>query len=271
MNRAEVDEHLSQMATSWSDLLRAHRGTDAAAAEARGAILERYRTPIYRYLIAAARDREQADDLFQDFAVKLLRGDFHRADPTRGRFRDFLKTALYRMVVDARSRRRSVPMPDGIPEPVDDAPPPDDDRSFLEIWRAELFHRVWEELRHREEATGQPVHTVLRFRTDHPELRSAVVAERLAATLGRPVSAEWVRKWLHRGRKEFADRLVADVARSIGGDPSPDELEAELGALELLDACRDAVGAYRRSRGGHRAGTSGEPRSPLGDNPKNII
>ena len=40
------------------------------------------------------RDEQLAEELFQEFALRMLRGDFRRAEPLRGRFRDYLKTVI---------------------------------------------------------------------------------------------------------------------------------------------------------------------------------
>jgi DNA-directed RNA polymerase specialized sigma24 family protein len=50
------------------------------------------------------RDPEVADDLAQEFALRFLRGDFQRADPERGRCRDYLKRALINLVHDYLSQ-----------------------------------------------------------------------------------------------------------------------------------------------------------------------
>jgi hypothetical protein len=106
------------------------------------------------------------------------------------------------------------------------------------------MQRTWAALKGRESLGGQPLHTVLRLRTDHPNLNSREIAERLSQSLGRPLSPEWARKWVHHARLAFAELLVEDVAGSLA-DPSPDALEDELGELGLLDHCRAAVQGYR--------------------------
>jgi RNA polymerase sigma-70 factor (ECF subfamily) len=127
-------------------------------------------------------------------------------------------------------------------------PPPAEDEAFQKIWREELFHRAWQALREQEEGTDQPVYTVLRFRTKHPDLRSAEAAEQLTQQLGRPISPEWVRKWLQRARREFARCLVDDVARTLA-EPTPDLLEEELLELGVRDQCREALADRRQSWG----------------------
>ena len=63
------------------------------------------------YLGRALGDPEAADEVFQEFALRLLRGDLRRADPERGRFRDLVKTAVFHLIVDHRRRQQARPRP----------------------------------------------------------------------------------------------------------------------------------------------------------------
>jgi RNA polymerase sigma-70 factor (ECF subfamily) len=247
MNRDELDRHLSQMSTAWTHLRRAHDGPEGDVAAARGEVLQHYGPSIYRYLLGATRDRDAADELYQELALRVLRGDFRHADPNRGRFRDYLKTSLFHLVSQWRRGNHSLSLPVDVPEPTKEPPAPVEDDDFLRIWREELMQRTWTALKERESLSGQPLYTVLRFRTDHPELNSQGTAEVLSQHFGRRLSAEWVRKWLHHARQVFADLLVEDVARSLS-DPSPEALEEELGDLRLLDHCRETIKTYRQRR-----------------------
>src|SRR5689334_15571752 len=106
MERRNPDQRLSRISTLWSAMAQAHQGPADEAAAAQRLLLERYAGAAYRYLLAAAGDA--ADDLFQEFALRFLRGDFRRADPRRGRFRDYLKAALIHLAHDhgrAQARR----------------------------------------------------------------------------------------------------------------------------------------------------------------------
>jgi hypothetical protein len=66
------------------------------------------------------------------------------------------------------------------------------------------------------------------------------MAEHFSATLGKPVTAGWVRQTLYLARDQFAEILMAEVAASLK-DPSRDQLERELGELGLLKYCRPAL------------------------------
>src|SRR5207244_615735 len=143
------DQHLSQISTRWTVLFAAHAAPTEAAGAARQRLFERYSRAIYRYLLAAVRDPDAADELLQEFALRLVRGDFKRAHPERGRFRDFLKTALYHLIVDHHrdAQRRPTPLTADTPEPADDGgPAAGADEEFMTLWRAELMKRAWEGL-----------------------------------------------------------------------------------------------------------------------------
>ena len=94
MEPPQADERLSRIATLWTLLERAHDGAadEDDAARARRTLLQRYSGAAYRYLLGAIRDEDAAADLFQDFALRVLRGDFHGANRSKGRFRSYLKT-----------------------------------------------------------------------------------------------------------------------------------------------------------------------------------
>jgi RNA polymerase sigma-70 factor (ECF subfamily) len=249
MDDNDVNQRLSRITTHWSMLLQAHQGQIEDVSAAQHLLLQRYGGAVYRYLLGMLRDPDAAEDLAQEFALRFLRGDFRRADPQRGRFRDFLKMALRHLVVDYHRRQQARPQP----LPVTSlalanaaANEADFDRQFLVSWRKELLNHAWEALARIEQETGQPFHTVLRFRAEHPDLRSAQMAEQLAVQQGKAVTAEWVRKILERARGKFADCLLDDVAHSLD-HPSTDQLEEELLDLGLLDYCRPAL--QRRRRG----------------------
>jgi RNA polymerase sigma-70 factor (ECF subfamily) len=230
-------EHLSRISTLWTMMWQAHAGTAEGAASAQHALLERYGGAVYRYLLGALHDPDVAAELTQEFAVRFLRGDFRRADPECGRFRDYLKTALSHLVTDHHRARQHRPRPldPDMPEPASPEPP-DDEALFLASWRAELLDRTWEALA----AVHPTQHAVLLIRVGEPELPSPQIAERVRVRLGRPLTAGAVRKALQRAHAQYAELLVDEVSRSIGA-PAPAELEAELRTLDLLRYCRSAV------------------------------
>ena len=247
MDEVELESHLSRIETHWTAVVHAHRGAAGEAGEARAALLERYGGAVRRYLLASLHESDAADDLAQEFALRFLRGDFKNADPGRGRFRDFLKRAVYHLMMDHHRRRRANPMflGDGAPDVAAedcgaDAWDQQIDRQFLESWREQLMSHAWTALEKVQERTGQPFADVLRLRVACPDLRSPQLAEQLSDRLGRPVNAGWVRLILHRARDMFVESLLGHVEESLGVH-SPERLEEELLELGLLEYCRSAL------------------------------
>jgi RNA polymerase sigma-70 factor (ECF subfamily) len=242
MDSPDSPDRLSQIKTHWSAVFQAHQKQGDEAGLALRQLVLRYYGAVYRYLLAMLRDPNAARDLTQEFAVAFLRGDFKRADPDRGRFRDYLKKSVRCLVLNYWARtnrvgevlRRLTDDAKATPE-VGQAPPAD--QGFIDGWREELLARTWEDLERMERETGAPHFSVLRLKTQHPELRSARLAEVLALTLGNVLTAEGVRQAVHRARESFARLLVEEVARSLP-DPTPEALEQELIDLGLLVYCQ---------------------------------
>lgn len=242
MSETDLNQRLSRISTQWSLLTQAHQGSSDLVSAAQQALMQRYCGAVYRYLLGIVRDADTADELAQEFALRFLEGDFHRVNPEKGRFRDFLKMSLRHLVIDHHRRKQRTPqaLPEGGYEPADTSEPADLDGQFAESWRVELLNRAWEALKRIEHETGQPYHAVLRYRADHPEVRSGEMAEKLGTTLGRDLTANGVRQLLHRAREKFADFLLDDVAQSLE-DASRERLEEELVDLNLLEYCRPAL------------------------------
>jgi RNA polymerase sigma-70 factor (ECF subfamily) len=248
MDTDSPGETLSRISSLWTVICRAHGDLPAAAKAARRELLERYRRAVHRYLLGALRDPHAADELSQEFAVGFLEGAYHGADRQRGRFRDFVKGVLGHLL--AAHFRRQAKKPQALPangwEPVAAPEDPIDlDQPFLDSWRDELLDRAWKSLEQVQSQTGQPFYTVLRFRAEHLDLRSAQMAEQLASKLGKEVTAAWVRQTLHRARDKFADFLLGEVAGTLQS-PSADELEQELIELGILTYCQPALDRFRR-------------------------
>jgi RNA polymerase sigma factor (sigma-70 family) len=247
MEPSSAHLRLSRIETLWTVVCQAHADT-AAAGAAQEQLLRRYDQAVRRYLLGALRDADAADDLAQEFALRFVRGDLHRADPGRGRFRDYVKGVLFHLISHHhRRKRRAIGL---IPEDVDPAAPdssPQEDSAFLESWRTELLDRAWKALAAHDKESGRPFHAVLRLRVDRPALRSTELAEELRRQMGRPVTAAWVRQNLHRAREKFADLLVLDVLQTLH-NPTVDRLEEELVEIGLLEYCRPAVDRLRIDR-----------------------
>jgi DNA-directed RNA polymerase specialized sigma24 family protein len=250
MNDANLQQRLSQISTAWTLIAHAQGGPADADTAAQAALVGRYQAAVYRYLLGALRDPDAADELFQEFALRLVRGDFRRADASRGRFRDFVKTALINLVINYQKKQaRQRPLGPAAPEPATGPQERfDSDEKFLADWRKALLDRAWETLAAGQSPNGPPFYAVLRYRSEHPELSGAELTEQLTALLkpATPFTDAGLRKILQRARDQFTDLLVDEVARSLG-TPSLEELEQELIDLGFHTYCRRALQRRRAS------------------------
>jgi len=248
----EDDAHLSQIQTMWSVVALAHADVTAMQS-AQQTMLDRYGGAVRRYALACLRDEDAADEIFQEFALKFVRGDFRGADPGKGRFRAFVKTVVYRLIVDFQRRKKKLgregQMHSNVAEPgqLDSNDDGTTDAVFHASWRDELLARCWGKLADYECKTGKPYHTALRHRVQHPDERSAELAEGLSKKPGKPMNAGAVRVLLHRSRDAFADLLLDEVTNSLA-DSSLDAAEQELIELDLLEYCKSALERRREKK-----------------------
>jgi RNA polymerase sigma factor (sigma-70 family) len=227
---ANEPERLHEIATSWTQVHAALHGEGPAAVEAQGELFQRYGGAMRRYLQAALRDPAAVDDLMQNFALALVSGNFRGVEPQRGRFRDYVKGVLFRLVRQhyRRQQRDARQLPDDIDLADPEAFPVACDEQFRQSWRDELLARCWEELAEQESS----YFTVLHFRAAHPDMRSEQMVGELSKQLGKPLTAQGIRQTLRRARKRYANLLLQQVAASLEF-PAPGAIHEELQELEL--------------------------------------
>lgn len=244
------DDRLSQIETLWSMVYRAHHEADTSDSnhrlDAQHQLLARYGNAIQRYLAGALRDPHAAEDVYQEFAVRFLRGDYRKVSAEKGRFRNFLKVVLARLVADHhryRLRRPTVSL--DVDVIASQANEQRLEQDFHTIWRDQLLAQAWERLKDDQERSGQPWMTVLRLRVENPQWRSQQLADQLSELTGSDFTAERLRVVLHRSREKFADHLIQVIAQSLEAD-TLEAIEAELAELELLPYCQSVL--QRRQR-----------------------
>jgi RNA polymerase sigma-70 factor (ECF subfamily) len=153
----------------WTRIRQAHGDDTELATDAVIDMVEQYSGAVYRYLLAILRDQNAADEVFQEFALRLVQGCFHRAAPERGRFRDYLKVSVSRLVTDYYRRRKSERRERAVAgvEAVEESPA-DMGAQFESSWREELLSYAWRKLQELEVTSGQPYHAVLNYRAQRP-------------------------------------------------------------------------------------------------------
>lgn len=239
--QTNTNSRLSRIETLWSVVRRAHDDESLVATTAQQELLQLYGGAIQRYLLAAVRNEDLADELFQEFALKFVNGDFHSLDPARGRFRGFVKTVLSRLVAShfrKKTSRREREWQQGS-EPIASASSEDDER-FLISWRDDLLEQTWERLANHEAETGVPYHSILRLRADEPGLDSTQLAARMSMITGKKFTSGASRVTLHRARDKFAQLMIEVVSDSLI-DPTCENIESELIELRLIDYCRQTL------------------------------
>jgi RNA polymerase sigma factor (sigma-70 family) len=239
MEHQSLQERLSAISTQWTMLFQAHQGSADTASAAQCQLLQRYSGAVFRYFLGAVRDPDAATELAQEFALRFVRGDFRRANPERGRFRDYLKRALVHMITDYHRARQAWPhqLGPGMSDPAGPEPQSiNEEQEFLKTWREELLERTWKTL-----AEAQPTyHAVLLYRVHNPDASSAEMAEELSARLAKPMNAAAIRKAAQRAHDKFADVLLEEIEQSLDA-PSSEAIREELNALDLLRYCRSAL------------------------------
>src|SRR5712692_6423966 len=72
MDESTPQSKLSRIQTLWTVVAKAHQGATREVSAAQKKLLERYGRAVYRYLLGALRDAAAAEELTQEFAVRLL-------------------------------------------------------------------------------------------------------------------------------------------------------------------------------------------------------
>jgi RNA polymerase sigma-70 factor (ECF subfamily) len=159
------------MRTDWSMIGHLVSGDEAAESAALEQIVRRYWPAIFAYVRRCGRDPHEAADITQGFVCDIVIGRrlIHGADPTRGRLRSLVLTAL-RNYVRQRSRQahaaRRAPR-SGPPLSLDGGYPEPDGRdgtpeaAFDRQWSATLVRRVLEQVREACLADGLEAHWMI--------------------------------------------------------------------------------------------------------------
>jgi len=211
--------------TRWSMVNAAGETSTSDAREALAELCRVYWPPLYTYLRRRGFDPDDAQDLTQGFFTRLLeRRDIRSADPTRGRFRSFLLTALKRYVINEHARavtdkrgggRAALTLDFAEAELAcsadfrgDDAP----DRVFDRKWAGITIDMALRRLRAEYDDTGRQAlaGALLPYISEAGALAPyKTVAEQLGMTEGA------VRVAVHRLRQRFGMILRDEVAQTV--------------------------------------------------------
>jgi len=219
--------------TRWSLVLAVGEGDDNET-RARKALEELcgiYWRPVYSFVRARGKSREDAEDLTQGFIASLLqRGSFADADRERGRMRSFLRVAMKRYVINADEKSHaqkrgghSVPLAldvDEMEERLGDTKAIDPERAFEQQWAIALLAEVLRRLEGEYVASGRSaLFGDLRdtLSPDGEEIDRTELAERLQMTEGA------LRVAVFRLRRRYRELLRAAIAETVLDEADIDE------------------------------------------------
>ena len=193
--------------------------------------LVRYGPAIRQYLMSIVHNADDADEVAQEFFLRVLKHGFDRASEDRGRFRNYLIVAVRNAALTYLKRKGARPASVDVsllPGAADTA-----DAQWLAEWRKCVLKNTWRALEHHQQrSNGNLFHTVLLASVDHPDEDSVTLAARVSASSGQPLRPDAFRKQLSRARRRFAELLIAEVGSTLD-DATPEMIEEELRQFDL--------------------------------------
>ncbi len=225
--------------THWSMVVSAGGSHSSQSRRALATLCENYWFPLYAFVRRAGHSAEDAQDLTQEFFVRLLAKNYLAvADRQRGRFRSFLLGAMKHFLAKQRRRQsaqkrgghRPVLSLDfhggedryGLIEPADNLTP---ERLYERRWAMTLLDLVLGRLREEFRTAGklELFDSLKQFLAGGTAMPTYLdVGEELGISEGA------VKVAVHRLRRRYRKLLKEEIARTIDG---PETLEDELREL----------------------------------------
>lgn len=228
-------DRLSELETSWTRIQTAHTQSPEGATAMRE-LISRYHDAVEHYLRLKLKDPHLADEVMQDFWTKVMEHKLANADRTKGRFRDYLRTVLHRLIIDQFRGRKLQALPPG-----DLLDPSEPDQDYDHVWREAVLKRARTRLETYEAVTPNNRYaSVLNLRVERPDAPIEEIAADLSKRLGQAVSCEAFRKTLQRARAKFLELLIEELRATIH-PCTDDDVEAEMQDLGLGNLYRKYV------------------------------
>jgi RNA polymerase sigma factor (sigma-70 family) len=225
--------------TRWTLVIAA---ADPHRKEARAALVslcENYWYPLYAYLRRRGYPADQAQDLTQEFFIRVLEGRYlDHADPEKGRFRAFLIASMKFFLADEADRNRAQKRGGGTVlslefssgedryqrEPAHDETP---ERIFERRWALSVLDRVVEKLRNEFLQHGRAEHfeRLKVFLLGQSDAPYAALAREMNTSEGALKVA------IHRLRKRYRELFRQEIADTVA---DPAEVESELRYLAAV-------------------------------------
>jgi RNA polymerase sigma factor (sigma-70 family) len=225
--------------TRWTLVVAAGGPHRKDARSALVSLCENYWYPLYAYLRRRGYLAEQAQDLTQEFFIRVLEGRYlDRADPEKGRFRSFILTSLKFFVADEEDRQRAHKRGGGAVVPLEFSSGEDryqrepghhetPERIFERRWALSVLDRVVENLRNEFVHHGRPEHfeRLKVFLLGQSHAPYAALAREMNTSEGALKVA------IHRLRKRYRELLRQEITDTVA---DPAEVESELRFLAAV-------------------------------------
>jgi RNA polymerase sigma factor (sigma-70 family) len=224
--------------TEWSLILSAADHASPRFRQALGELCQKYWYPLYAFVRRQGHLPAEAEDLTQEFFLRLVEKDFlDAAGPEKGKFRTFMLVCLKRFLANQHDRKlaqkrggRSRLVSFDIAaaessyqlEPVEPTTP---ERIFERRWALALLDCVVQRLQSEYTAAGK--------QQLFSELKVFLVMQEVPATYAElsarlQLSEGALKVAVHRLRKRYGELLSAEVARTLDGRTSVKEEINEL-------------------------------------------
>jgi RNA polymerase sigma-70 factor (ECF subfamily) len=221
--------------THWSVVVLAGQQASPQAAESLEKLCRAYWFPLYAYVRRRGHAPEDAQDLTQEFFLRLLQKQYlAHADRNKGRFRSFLLSALNHFLANDWRRAQAVKRGGGQPPISLDDPTAESryaqallsdltpEKLYERHWALTLLDHALGMLREEFAAAGQARQfNQLRgfLTTEAAESSYAAAAAELGITVGAVGGA------VHRLRHRYRELVREEIAHTVA---SPGEVEDEL-------------------------------------------
>jgi RNA polymerase sigma factor (sigma-70 family) len=221
--------------THWSVVTLAGKTQSPHSAAALEKLCRAYWPPLYAFIRRKGHAAEEAEDLTQEFFVRLLQhNEFEVLDPRKGKFRTFLLAALTNFLSNQRDRERAAKRGGGQKifsleelqaeqlrhlEPASDLSP---DKLFDARWATTVLEQALIQLRQEltDEGRAGQFEALKAFLTEDPgEGDYATVAAKLGAT------TQAVAVMVYRLRQRYRELVRTEVAHTVN---NPLEVEEEM-------------------------------------------
>jgi RNA polymerase sigma factor (sigma-70 family) len=225
--------------TRWSVILSAATANteEQKAHDALAELCRTYWRPIFTFVRGRGYSTEDAQDLTQDFFVRILKNDWlQHADRNRGRFRSLVLRSLENFLINAAAKTQALKRGGGMeviswddwmaeapsqlsisPQAFESLPP---EQLFDFNWAATVVEHALQRLREECESKGKL--WLFQALSSHlTDERDEVSYAQLSADLG--IAETAVKKQLHTMRQRYRWLLRAEVSQTVENPADVDD------------------------------------------------